>query len=106
MSTLKLDNLSGDEISTLLDIVEVGLKERKRPPFDDLLKKVHMSQLDFMRRSCGRKPKIVFLGYAEMDAFKTIPPWQLTSREHYTGSEQVMGLEVVRVIKDAFLQVA
>lgn len=73
--------------------------------FDELLQNIEYVRHEFMRER-GRCPKTVFLGFAEVEAFKTIPPWQLTSREPYGGSEQVNGLEVVRVLKDSFLQVA
>lgn len=77
----------------------------KLTTFDELLQNIEYAKQEFMRER-GRCPKNVFLGFAEVEAFKNIPPWQLPSREPYGGSERVMGLEVVRVLKDSFLQVA
>ena len=106
MSKLKLDSLSDDEVLKLLDITVAGIKERKRTSFDDLQERIQFAKYEFMLDG-RRNPKTLFLGFAEMDTLKQIPPWQLVRDPKCVNlGEQVMGLEVIRVIKDTFLQVA
>jgi hypothetical protein len=96
-------------VENLLDhcaAVVQELKDRKPNPFDLLLRGIHHAQDEFMYKH-GERPKTVFLGREQYRAFEHIPPWQIVRDPKVaTQPEQVMGLEVIRVLKDSFLQVA
>jgi hypothetical protein len=86
--------------------VVAELKDRKPNPFDLLLRDIHHAQDEFMYKH-GERPKTVFLGFAQTKAFEHIPPWQIVRDPKVaTQPEQIGGLEVIRVLKDSFLQVA
>jgi hypothetical protein len=103
--SLNLENLSGEQILKLVDITVAGLK-RDPNPFDVLLEDINIARNEFMCKHRDR-PTRVFLGHNQCRAFEHMPPWQIVKDPAYANrSEQVMGLEVIRVLKDSFLQVA
>ena len=96
-------------VEKLLDhcaAVVAELKDSKPNPFDLLLRDIDHAKYEFMYKH-GERPKTVFLGCEQCRAFEHIPPWQIVRDPKVaTQPEQVEGLEVIRVLKDSFLQVA
>lgn len=106
------EHLSGEQLDTMLDLIEAQVRvfgaTRRPTPFDLLLRGIYQSQCEFIHTN-GKRPTTVFLGSSQMEAFTYAPPRSTTSEQDARAmrSEQtVEGLEVVRVLKDSFLQVA
>ena len=92
--------------TTVLDTRLREVKERELTAFDELLQRV-IHERDQFLWGVGQSPKRVFLGFTEMEAFKNTPLEMVAQGPSFPYLEdQVAGLEVVRVLKESFIQVA